>query len=211
MKKKLQSEKGQAIAELVVCLIPIFLLVTAGLFVASIGVENIYALRTARSNIDATDMDYDTYTGQNIYDWGEYGDDELMFTEDDVNDIADAASEDVTTITEQFQLQPFYDIEEETEYSVQMNIASGENLKPYVYNNFTQAFPNPDIGDIFPSENLFLKATALREGVGDKSGISTSEVVIDMKNALTKFFKIEVDLDLVNKTTNKVFIPSHYE
>ncbi len=207
----IKSEKGQAIAELVVALIPIFFLIAAGLFVSAIGVENIYSLRTARTNIDSQSLDYETVSGENIYSWGEYGDDELMFTEDDMDDISDAADEDVTVISDQFQLQPFWNTEEEIDYSVQMNIANGEDLQPYIVNNFTQSFATSGSGDPFPNEGLFLKAAGLRESSGNRSNITTNPVVLDMSNALTNFFKIEIDLDLVNKRTNKVYMPSHYE
>ncbi len=192
--KNLRDESGQAIAELTVALIPILLVILACMFAVIAGLENIHVLKSARASAD---NESGLRNATNVKNWGEYGNDEILFTADDEEALSIAGSEDVTVMKDALMT---------TQEDLEMNIS---DLDDFVYYNFTQNFPSPTSGPM-PDYFVYLSAGDLIEGTGTPSGMMSKGIVTDLKNSIENVFEISLNLNLSDNKTNKVYMPAKY-
>ncbi|MDD5698443.1 MAG: hypothetical protein PHH77_07475 [Victivallaceae bacterium] len=212
MKKTPRSsgERGQAIMEMCVCLIPILVVLLGMIFIAGLGISNIRALIQAKGNAEMLSRSPLIYggAGDNIQSW-DYGDpdeggDGYPFTADDkIVGFSESEDGENTASLIERQLNRDWD--------------SGSTDGSYT---FSAVSALTDVDDNFAQDvpQTMLAAAELVEGTADSDlakvftltsdNFSASE--IDRFNlSFTHLFGIKIDaIDLRNMRANTVYYPS---
>ncbi len=186
--KNKNKETGQALMEVIICLILMFTLFSLGLFVSIVGTESIVTLKTARGKLAEGSLD--TVAPNSITEWN-IGGDELLFTFDDnlsINSENDEAFEEAL-ITYDDQGVPKY-------------IKNIPNQ--YTELNFANTLPNDTP---FPENGLFIEAAQLTGSKGNPSSVLESGLVLDIVNALETFSGLKIDLSIEEHEASKVYMP----
>jgi hypothetical protein len=223
MKNKIKSSKqrGQAIMEMCVCLIPILVVLLGMIFISGLGISNIRVLIEAKGNAE-----YDSRlpnavggVGNNIHHW-DYGNEDpnnpddgdgYPFTADDQTvDFYQAGADAGTEALMSLQLN-----NQEYSYSVSPNIKEEEEYifmptasLPYAGSNLSQNLPDS-----------MLAAADLVSGTVVDSGFNKvftldskhtdADEIKDLNLTFTHLFGIEIDsIDLRNMRANTVYYPA---
>jgi hypothetical protein len=202
-KSKLTGQRGQAMVEMCVCLIPIMVIVLGMIFVAGLGISNIRAFIEAKGNAELASRSQSAVggAGDTIFCWN-YGDTEK--------------NEDGLPFTADDKIVSLYDVD--SEYGTEALITDQLNNSGYseseVLNNYN-FMPTTSLVSIEDNYETMLGAAELVEGMADNhfnsvfTLDSNTENVRDLKLSFTHLFGIDVDdLDLREMRSNIVYYPA---
>ena len=202
-KIKLSGQKGQAIVEMCICLIPILVVVLGMIFIAGLGISNIRAFIEAKGNAELAARSQSAVggAGNSILCWN-YGDtdnneDGLPFTADD-------------------KMISIYDVD--SEYGTEALVTDQLNNPEYSQSIDTNEYyfmPTTSLLNIDANYKTMLDAAELVEGSASSNFNnvftldSRTKNVGNLKLTFTHLFGIEVDdLDLREMRANKVYYPA---
>lgn len=212
-KIKTKNQKGQAIMEMCVCLIPILVVLLGMIVISGLGISNIQAFLEARANAEIASRNISAVggAGETIYSW-DYGDpvqdgDGLPFTADDqaVNFSQTNAERNTQEIAENMLNRSYY-----SEYPD--NFLAASSILAQNPFNVTQDMNYNYAADI-PA--TMLAAAALVSGTAS-TNLNTVFTLGDnnkeTKNitpAFTALFGIDLDdIDLASMKANTVYYPA---
>ncbi|MDD5699495.1 MAG: hypothetical protein PHH77_12850 [Victivallaceae bacterium] len=212
--KRFSGERGQAIMEMCVCLIPILVVMLGMIFIAGLGISNIRALIQAKGNAETLSRSplVTGGAGDNIQSW-DYGNpkaggDGYPFTADD-KIVGCSESEDGSNTAGLIERQLNSDQDSES--------LSGDANSNYI---FTKVSALPDLTDNLAQDipQTMLAAADLVEGTADSNlakvftvtSANFSENEINRFHlSLTHLLGIKIDaVDLRNMRANTVYYPS---
>ena len=212
-KIKTKYQKGQAIMEMCICLIPILVVLLGMIVISGLGISNIQAFLQAKANAEIASRNINAVggAGQTIHSW-DYGDpvqdgDGLPFTADDqpVNFSQVNAERNTQAIAEQMLNRPYYS--EFPDYYLDTGSILPQN--PF---NVPQDMNYNYAADI-PSN--MLAAAALVSGTANTNlntvftlGADNDETR-NITPAFTALFGINLeDIDLASMKANTVYYPA---
>lgn len=207
-KTKTKYQKGQAIMEMCVCMIPILVVLLGMIVISGLGISNIQAFLQAKANAEIASRNINAVggAGEAIHSW-DYSDDGLPFTADDeaVNFSQVNAERNTQEIADIMLNRPYYS--EYPGYFLETNSILPEN--PY---NIPQDMNYNYAADI--PYNM-LAAAALVSGKANTNlntvftlGANNGETR-NITPAFTALFGIDLDdIDLESMKANTVYYPA---
>ena len=208
-KRKSSEEKGQAIVEMCVCLIPILVILLGMIFISGLGISNIRAFIQAKGNSELASRSQNAVGGygNNIYCW-DYG------NPDDADDEGDGYP-----FTADDEVRTFYDVgsENSTEALITEHLNNSEYSISRESNDY-YFVPTTSLVSIDNNYDSMLSAANLVEGRADNnfnsvftldSRHSDADEIRSLKLSFTHLFGLEVDdLDLREMRANTVYYPA---
>ena len=214
IKTKTRHQKGQAIMEMCVCLIPILVVFLGMIVISGLGISNIQAFIEAKASAEIASRNSNAVggAGETIHSW-DYGDptqdgDGLPFTADDqpVN-FSQVNAERNTQAIANIQLNMINDSQ-----SMEPDAPNNGNQYIFVPTSWISTSDNNYAGDI---PDTMLAAAALVSGTANSNLHTVFTLGADndetrkITPAFTALFGINLeDIDLASMKANKVYYPA---
>lgn len=211
IKIKTKFQKGQAIMEVCVCLIPILVVFLGMIVISGLGISNIQAFLEAKANAEIASRNTNAVggAGNTIHSW-DYGQDgdNLPFTADDQPvTFSQVSAERNTQAIANIQLNMINGSQ-----SMESDAAYNENQYIFVPTSWISTTDNNYAGDI--PDNM-LAAAALVSGTANTNLHTVFTLGADndetrkITPAFTALLGINLeDIDLVSMKANKVYYPA---